>query len=164
MVSPHRRYRAPPLPQVTPTPVDDPPLPPRPRPVGRRSQAPPRPAPARDTPPPLPAPSPQIPETEKERSTLDFPQEWMTPPGSNRPGIFPEFERLKTPDPKPMPGDPEMPDENELQEEEERKRREPEPGDDEPSKPGEEKKEKEEKEEKPEEESGDDRPQEVPTR
>ena len=58
----------------------------------------------------------QIPETEKERSTLDFPQEWMTPVPSRRPDIFPEFERLKHPDPKPMPGDPELPDEEELEE------------------------------------------------
>lgn len=38
-------------------------------------------------------------------------QEWITPEPSRRPDIFPEFEKLKTPMPKPMPGDPEKPDE-----------------------------------------------------
>ncbi|CAG9460552.1 unnamed protein product [Pedinophyceae sp. YPF-701] len=89
-------------------------------------------------------PDPCIPETEKERSTVDIPQEWLTPQPSRRPDIFPEFERLQTPDPKPMPGDPEMPDEEEL-EEEDRKRKEPE---EDPEQEGEE----EEKEEDGEEE------------
>ncbi|PRW44940.1 lysine-specific demethylase 2A-like [Chlorella sorokiniana] len=71
------------------------------------------------------------PETEKERSPIDFPQEWITPQPSRRPDIFPEFEKLQTPLPKPMPGDPEMPDE----EEEEKKEKEPEKED--PDKPDE---------------------------
>ncbi|KAL4433280.1 hypothetical protein ABPG77_003328 [Micractinium sp. CCAP 211/92] len=58
------------------------------------------------------------PETEKERSPIDFPQEWITPQPSRRPDIFPEFEKLQTPLPKPMPGDPEMPDEEEEEEKE----------------------------------------------
>ncbi|KAI3426343.1 hypothetical protein D9Q98_008716 [Chlorella vulgaris] len=58
------------------------------------------------------------PETEKERSPIDYPQEWITPQPSRRPDIFPEFEKLQTPMPKPMPGDPEMPDEEEEEEKE----------------------------------------------
>lgn len=38
-------------------------------------------------------------------------QEWITPQPSRRPDIFPEFEKQSTPMPKPMPGDPELPDE-----------------------------------------------------
>ena len=49
-------------------------------------------------------------------------QEWLTPQPSRWPDIFPEFERLQTPDPKPMPGDPEQPDEEEM-EDEDRKRK-----------------------------------------
>lgn len=45
----------------------------------------------------------------QERSPIDFPQEWITPQPSRRPDIFPEFEKLQTPLPKPMPGDPEVP-------------------------------------------------------
>eukprot|EP00747_Dinoflagellata_sp_TGD_P134140 gnl/TRDRNA2_/TRDRNA2_175282_c0_seq3.p1 gnl/TRDRNA2_/TRDRNA2_175282_c0~~gnl/TRDRNA2_/TRDRNA2_175282_c0_seq3.p1 ORF type:complete len:124 (-),score=2.02 gnl/TRDRNA2_/TRDRNA2_175282_c0_seq3:161-532(-) len=52
-------------------------------------------------------PDPCIPETEKDRSTIDFPQEWITPSPSQRPDIFPEFDRLKAPLPPPTPGDPE---------------------------------------------------------
>merc|ERR1719160_341991 len=66
-------------------------------------------------------PDPCIPETEKERSHLDYPQEWITPTPSRRPDIFPEFDRLKPPLPKPMPGDPQLPDE----EEEERIKKDP---------------------------------------
>lgn len=62
------------------------------------------------------------PETEKERSPIDFPQEWITPQPSRRPDIFPEFEKLETPLPKPLPGDPELPDEEEQEEEEKKKR------------------------------------------
>jgi hypothetical protein len=39
-----------------------------------------------------------------------------------RPDIFPEFERLETPLPKPLPGDPEVPDEEEEEEEEKKKK------------------------------------------
>ena len=38
-------------------------------------------------------------------------QEWITPQPSRRPDIFPEFDKQSTPMPKPMPGDPELPDE-----------------------------------------------------
>mmetsp|Transcript_1302 Transcript_1302/g.3739 ORF Transcript_1302/g.3739 Transcript_1302/m.3739 type:complete len:146 (-) Transcript_1302:311-748(-) len=61
------------------------------------------------------------PETEKERSPLDYPQEWLTPQPSRRPDIFPEFEKLETPMPKPMPGDPEQPED---EEEEDKKKKE----------------------------------------
>uniref|UniRef100_A0A061QW22 Uncharacterized protein n=1 Tax=Tetraselmis sp. GSL018 TaxID=582737 RepID=A0A061QW22_9CHLO len=64
------------------------------------------------------------PETEKERSPLDYPQEWLTPEPSRRPDIFPEFEKLETPLPKPMPGDPEQPEDEE--EEDKKKKEEPE--------------------------------------
>ena len=67
------------------------------------------------------------PETEKERSPIDIPQEWITPEPSRRPDIFPEFERLETPLPKPLPGDPELPDEEEEEEEEKKKKN---PGED----------------------------------
>lgn len=42
-------------------------------------------------------------------------QEWITPQPSRRPDIFPEFEKQSTPMPKPMPGDPELPDEEVLE-------------------------------------------------
>ncbi len=60
-------------------------------------------------------------------------QEWITPQPSRRPDIFPEFEKLDTPLPKPLPGDPELPDEEE-EEEEEKKKKNP----DEPDKEGDE--------------------------
>jgi hypothetical protein len=50
-------------------------------------------------------------------------QEWITPQPSRRPDIFPEFEKLETPLPKPLPGDPEMPEDEE--EEEKEKKEEP---------------------------------------
>ncbi|GMH32537.1 hypothetical protein BSKO_00371 [Bryopsis sp. KO-2023] len=74
------------------------------------------------------------PETEKERSPLDYPQEWVTPQPSRRPDIFPEFEKLDTPLPKPLPGDPEQPDE---EEEVEKEKREPSPDPDEEEEEGE---------------------------
>ena len=49
-------------------------------------------------------------------------QEWITPQPSRRPDIFPEFDKLETPMPKPMPGDPEIPDEEEEEEEEKKKK------------------------------------------
>ena len=75
------------------------------------------------------------PETEEARSPLDAPQvmpslqpypmhslstpdtqEWEAPAPSKRPDIFPEFDKMdKVFLPKPLPGDPEMPDE-ELEE------------------------------------------------
>lgn len=69
-------------------------------------------------------PDPTIPETEKERSPLDYPQEWITPQPSRRPDIFPEFEKQAVPMPKPMPGDPELPDEDEEEEEKKKKEKE----------------------------------------
>lgn len=61
------------------------------------------------------------PETEKERSPIDYPQEWITPQPSKRPDIFPDFEELQTPLPKPMPGDPEQPEDEEWDEEQKKK-------------------------------------------
>ena len=40
-------------------------------------------------------------------------QEWMTPQPSRRPDVMPEFEKLETPMPRKLPGDPEIPDEEE---------------------------------------------------
>merc|ERR1711959_437092 len=73
-------------------------------------------------------PDPCIPETEKDRSTLDFPHEWISPTPSLRPDIFPEFDQLISPLPRPMPGDPEMPDD------EEPKKKESQPETDDPDK------------------------------
>lgn len=63
-----------------------------------------------------------------------LPQEWEAPLPSNRPDIFPEFEKMdRVFLPRPLPGDPEMPDE-ELEESVKRT----EPGDPDPEqKPGE---------------------------
>ncbi|EFJ47880.1 hypothetical protein VOLCADRAFT_104942 [Volvox carteri f. nagariensis] len=74
------------------------------------------------------------PETEEARSPLDAPQEWEAPMPSKRPDIFPEFEKPQRVFlPKPLPGDPEMPDE-ELEESAKRTT----PGDPDPEqKPGE---------------------------
>lgn len=74
------------------------------------------------------------PETEQEKSPADAPQEWETPVPSKRPDIFPEFEKMdRVFLPKPLPGDPEIPDE----EEDEMKKR-TFPGDPDPEqKPGE---------------------------
>mmetsp|Transcript_23710 Transcript_23710/g.60536 ORF Transcript_23710/g.60536 Transcript_23710/m.60536 type:complete len:151 (-) Transcript_23710:114-566(-) len=74
------------------------------------------------------------PDTEEQRSPLDAPQEWEAPQPSKRPDIFPEFEKMERVFlPKPLPGDPEVPDE----EEEEGKKRTT-PGDPDPeNKPGE---------------------------
>lgn len=77
-----------------------------------------------------------VPETEKERSPIDFPQEWVTPAPSRRPDTQPEFERLEAvPPPRKLPGDPELPDEEEAEEEE--KKRAPEPGEPGEGEPGE---------------------------
>ncbi len=60
-----------------------------------------------------------------------WPQEWEAPVPSKRPDIFPEFEKMERVFlPNPLPGDPEMPDE----EEEEAKTR-TEPGDPDPEAP-----------------------------
>lgn len=64
-------------------------------------------------------------------------QEWITPQPSRRPDIFPEFERLDTPLPKPLPGDPEMPDEEEEEEEEKKKKNPDEPEKEDEPKPDE---------------------------
>lgn len=82
-----------------------------------------------------------VPETEKERSPVDYPQEWITPQPSRRPDTQPEFEKLETPLPKKMPGDPEQPDEEEAEEEEKKKKKEEDP-DKEGEKEGEPEKEK----------------------
>lgn len=60
-------------------------------------------------------------------------QEWITPEPSRRPDIFPEFEKLETPLPKPLPGDPEVPDEEEEEEEEKKKKNPDDPDEDEPN-------------------------------
>lgn len=52
------------------------------------------------------------PDTEEARSPLDAPQEWEAPQPSRRPDIFPDFEKMdRVFLPKPLPGDPEAPDE-----------------------------------------------------
>ena len=48
-------------------------------------------------------------------------QEWTTPQPSRRPDPLPEFEKLETPPPRKMPGDPEQPDEEEEEEKEKEK-------------------------------------------
>eukprot|EP00887_Chlorella_sp_A99_P004229 scaffold15.g4229.t1 len=58
--------------------------------------------------------------------------EWITPQPSRRPDIFPEFERLQTPLPKPLPGDPEVPDEEEEEEKEKKPDKDPEEDPDKP--------------------------------
>ena len=98
------------------------------------------------------------PDTEEEGSALDFPevrplfpflkvsapfpddpivlrfisfikpQEYVRAVPSRRPDVFPDLKEPKQPLPKPMPGDPEVPDEEE--EEEERKKNPGEPGTD----------------------------------
>ena len=52
-------------------------------------------------------------ESNAEAHAHDYLQEWITPQPSRRPDIFPEFDKQTTPMPKPMPGDPELPDEEE---------------------------------------------------
>lgn len=54
-------------------------------------------------------------------SPFMFLQEWTTPQPSRRPDIMPEFEKLETPPPRKMPGDPEQPDEEEEEEKEKEK-------------------------------------------
>ncbi len=65
-------------------------------------------------------------------------QEWITPQPSRRPDIFPEFEKLTAPLPKPMPGDPEQPDSEEEEEEQKKPKEDPdkEKDPDEPEKEG----------------------------
>ena len=53
------------------------------------------------------APEPQT--EEEEGSVLDFPEEYQRAVPSRRPDIFPDLKEPKTPMPRPMPGDPEMP-------------------------------------------------------
>lgn len=80
--------------------------------------------------PSIRASTPQ-PDTEEARSPLDAPQEWEAPAPSKRPDIFPEFEKMdKVFLPKPLPGDPELPDE-----EEEASKKRTEPGDPDPEAP-----------------------------
>ncbi len=69
-------------------------------------------------------PTPEV--EEEEGSALDFPEEYVRAVPSRRPDIFPDLREPKTPMPKPMPGDPEVPDEEE--EEIERKKNPGEPG------------------------------------
>jgi len=62
---------------------------------------------------PLPLPlASTSPDTEEARSPLDAPQEWEAPQPSRRPDIFPDFDKMdRVFLPKPLPGDPEAPDE-----------------------------------------------------
>lgn len=53
--------------------------------------------------------------------TLSLTQEWITPQPSRRPDIFPEFEKLETPLPKKLPGDPELPEDEEEEQKEKEK-------------------------------------------
>ncbi|KFM25251.1 hypothetical protein F751_3931 [Auxenochlorella protothecoides] len=62
-------------------------------------------------------------------------QEWLTPQPSRRPDIFPEFEKLDTPLPKPLPGDPELPDEEEEEEKKKNPKKDPDEEDPEKEKP-----------------------------
>ena len=48
-------------------------------------------------------------------------QEWITPAPSKRPDIFPEFETLEPALPKPLPGDPEQPVDEEWDEDQKKK-------------------------------------------
>lgn len=48
-------------------------------------------------------------------------QEWISPPPSKRPDIFPDKEDLETPLPNKLPGDPEMPEDEEWAEEQKKK-------------------------------------------
>ena len=61
--------------------------------------------------------SPMPDADEDEGSVLDLPEEYVRAVPSRRPDIFPDLQEIKQPMPNPLPGDPEMPDE----EEEERK-------------------------------------------
>lgn len=66
---------------------------------------------------PVAAPQPDV--DEEEGSPIDFPEEYVPPQPSRRPDIFPEFEPLETPTPTRPPGDPELPDEFEWEEDDE---------------------------------------------
>ena len=74
---------------------------------------------------------------------IDFVQEWVTPKPSKRPDIFPDLEKLETPLPNKLPGDPEMPEDEEW---DEKQKTLPEP-DKAPPEPGEEPEEDEEEQE-----------------
>lgn len=66
------------------------------------------------------------PPPKKKKRTLThspqpFHQEWLTPQPSRRPDTQPEFERLDpVPPPRKLPGDPELPDEDEEFEKQEK--------------------------------------------
>ena len=73
-------------------------------------------------------------------------QEWTPPKPSQRPDVFPDLEKLETPDPVKLPGDPEQPEDEEWAEEQKKK-----PDNDpdkEPPEPGEEPEEEDEKKKK----------------
>lgn len=59
-------------------------------------------------------------------------QEWITPQPSRRPDPVPDFEKLDTPKIRPLPGDPEQPDEEEEEEEEKKKKEKEDPDEDKP--------------------------------
>ncbi|KAA6429053.1 MAG: hypothetical protein FRX49_01163 [Trebouxia sp. A1-2] len=58
--------------------------------------------------------------------------EWITPQPSRRPDPVPDFEKLDTPKIRPLPGDPEQPDEEEEEEEEKKKKEKEDPDKDKP--------------------------------
>eukprot|EP00793_Prasinoderma_coloniale_P005310 PRCOL_00004718-RA len=53
---------------------------------------------------------------EEVEDPLAPPEEWTSPKPGRRPDIFPEFDKLKTPPPREMPGDPPLPEEEEEDE------------------------------------------------
>lgn len=64
--------------------------------------------------------------------TMQFIQEWITPQPSRRPDPVPDFEKIATPKIRPLPGDPEQPDEEEEEEEEKKKKEKEDPDKDKP--------------------------------
>jgi len=59
-------------------------------------------------------------------------QEWITPQPSRRPDPVPDFDKLDTPKIRPLPGDPEQPDEEEEEEAEKKKKEKEDPDKDKP--------------------------------
>lgn len=78
-------------------------------------------------------------------------QEWVTPKPSKRPDIFPDLEKQETPLPNALPGDPELPEDEEW---EEQQKKLPEP-DKAPPEPGEEPEKEEEEKDDEDDEEGD---------
>ena len=91
-------------------------------------------------------------------------QEWSRPKPSERPDVFPDLERLETPLPQKLPGDPELPEDEEWDEQQRKKsdldpdKKPPEvpPGEEEGDEKEKDKKKKKKKEDEDEEEEGED--------